>query len=412
MDFDPSTLNFGATQQLNHRVESTHIAVLERQARQTVRGEHTEVAHHLQANVEQHHLQRRVARLQQMQQAIAAEASAQRLMQALALVKTLYTADDAPTDLSSISLLQPILQGLPPKWAALKAQAKTSPVLAVDYQRIEKLKQAHARLATAERAALFKLLHAVYKAIDALYGSQQQLPTSVKSSSAQDLRLRSQLHRASSEHEKQRLRAEIAQLQNAQQQDGHAQCVRALAQSQQFMQALSSLAETPRPRILQHLSKLTQQWESNRLPASAYPMVPELLQLAARQLARIGVPDAEAFIQTQHLVAQNRVLSLSAEHPLFGPLKAWQEAFAEALTRLLVSQQAAQASQALSLAREQCQRLQAQLTQWPEHHAEIQALEQTVLSLDPTTDAAYPEARMALLQHYSQILLNLPKIGE
>ncbi len=410
MDFDPSSLNFGAAQKLPPRAESSHIAVLERQARQAEHRDTPPVAHQLRAQVEQHQLQRRVARLQQMQQAIASEASAHRLMQALALVKTLYTAEDAPTDLASISLLQPILQGLQPKWAALKAQAQSAPVLAVDYQRLDKLKQPHTRLHTAERSALFKLLHTVYKAIEALYGSQPQR-AEVKSLSAQDLGLRSQLHRASSEREKQRLQAEIAELQTAQQRDYHAQCVHALRQCQMHMAQVASFAETPRPRLLQQLAKLAHQWENNKCPEAAYPLVPELLQGAGRQLARIGVADADAFIQTHNLGVQERLQGLGSEHALFTLLQTWQGTFAEALTRLLVSQHAAQASQALSLARTQSQQLQAQLEKWPAHHADIQALEHRFLTLDPTSGAA-AEIRTALLQHYGQVLLNLPKIGE
>ena len=409
MNFDPSTLNFGATHKLNPRAEASHIAVLERQAQQVARSAPTTVAQQLKSNVAQHHLQRRIARLQQMQQAIAEDASAQRLMQALAFVKTLYTDADAPTDLAFISLLQPILQGLQPKWAALKTQANVSPVLPVDYQRLEKLKQPHAQMSTAERSALFKLLHRVYRAIDGL--SASETPASdLKPANTQDLVLRSQLHRASSDREKQRLRAEIAQLENLQQRAYHTQCLRDLEQCQQMMQALSSFGETPRPRVLQHLSKLTQQWQNNRFAEAAYPMVPELLQLAARQLARIGVPDAAGFIQAQNAEVLHRLQSLGVEHALFAPLQAWQGTFAETLSRLLTHQEDLQAAQAFALARDASQKLHAQLEQWPEQRAEIQALEQRLR--EPAAGSTYAEAKAALLQGYGQILLNLPKIGE
>lgn len=407
MDFDPNAMNFGAAQQLAPRAEASHVAVLTRQTQRASRAlqqgssqapaqatAQVQVVKRLEANLKQHQRQARVERLKQMQQALATQSNAQRLMQALALVKKVYTAEDAPSDLASMSVLQPILQGLLPKWKQLKAEQSFT-VTAGDYQALQKLKQPHTVLSTAERAALFNLLNAVYKAIDVAGSSQ----VPVAATPARLMALKSQLLRATSETEKQRLQAEIQHIETARQRDYHQQCLRAL---QQHREQMPEMLKYPTARLLQQLTHLEKQWQTNRYAEAHHPAVPTLLQVSSRQLARLGVADAKDFIASQQTVIQQHLQALHTAEVL-RQLQSWRQGF-EAILQSL--QDAAEARR-LQAAQKELHQLQAHAAQWPSRLKEIKALEQQYVAA-PAEEKA--ELRHKLLQDYSQLLSKLPPI--
>ncbi len=394
MEFDPNAMNFGAAQKLSPRAEPGHVAVLTRQTKRASQASNQgQVVKRLEANLQQHQRQARVERLKQMQQALATQSNGQRLMQALALVKKIYTADDVPSDLATMRLLQPILQGLLPKWKQLKAETSFS-IAPEDYQVLQKLKQPHAVLATAERAALFNLLSAVYKSIDA---EAPRAP--VAATPARLMALKSQWLRATSDTEKQRLHAEIQQIEIARQRDYHAQCMQVLHQHQLKM---PEMLQYPAARLLQQLTQLEQQWQKNRYSEAHHPAVPTLLQLSSRQLARLGVADARDFIQSQQKSVQQQLQTLPTAE-LKTLLKQWLQCF----DGLLHSFQEAAEARRLEAIKKELNTLQARSAQWPTHLPEIKALEQQFLAA-ATEDKA--ELRKQLLQHYSQLLSTLPPI--
>ena len=394
MDFDPNAMNFGAAQKLSPQAEPGHVALLTRQAQRVPqKPEQGQVVKRLEANLQQHQRQARIERLKQMQQALATQSNGQRLMQALALVKKIYTADDAPSDLATMSLLQPILQGLLPKWKQLKAEKPFS-IAPGDYQALQKLKQPHAVLVTAERAALFNLLSLVYKAVDA---EAPRAP--VAATPARLMALKSQYLRATSATEKQRLQAEIQDIEIARQRDYHAQCMRVLQQHQLKM---PEMLKSPAARLLPQLAQLEQQWQTNRYSEAHHPVVPTLLQLSSRQLARLGVADARDFIQLQQKAVQQQLQALPAAE-LKTLLQQWCHGFAS----LLQAFQEAAEVRRLEAARKELNALHAHSAQWSTHLTEIKALEQQFLA---AATEKKTELRHLLLQHYSQLLSTLPPI--
>lgn len=408
MEFDPNSMNFGAAQTLSRRAEPAHIELLSRQAEQSpqTKPEHIQVVKKLKDKVVQHEKQARTERLKQMQQALTTEVTPHRLMQALALVRKIYSEDHAPSDLATMSLLQPILQGLLPKWKSLKTGDTDSPITPQDYQLIQKLRQPHATLPTPERAVLYKLLHMVYQAMENQTDDSVFAPP-VAAAPPNLMALKSRLLRATSDVEKQRLQNDIQRVENAKKQDYHQQCLKALEHHQTQLKAIESLQKTPRPHLLQALSKLEQQWDKNRAPAAQHPRVPTVIQLASRQLARLGIADAETFIKEQRQKMQHEIQNLTTEEVL-SVLQSWHTHFDEALTRFQEQATALVRTKALSKARANLHILKSKLDQWPTQLEEVKSLENKLLELKDDQQRA--DVRNQLFKRYSDILSALPVI--
>lgn len=365
------------------------------------------------------------------------------LLAALEALQTAYTGEQVPKDLGTMGVLYPLLKCQAYKWDGLqKVEPFEIPAAEVNY--LLKLRQLKGGLGPIERAALTQLIQLInqhlqaYFSVDlspanaSLAASEAQpipeahfeQPFDPLAANRQILQLRAKLQRTFSAPEKQTLQAELTRL--TEQMQAHFQ-----ARQLQALQKQREECRTDQTRFAE--GKLTaasfESWRKLRLTtlqglarlfshgagpsaaaAAAEPVGVRLLASFRAQLARLGLPDATGWIQAEG--EQNQTLLRAAglegfEPVLLAALTDWQRDFADLLRAALQDLQRLGQSLKQSRFQTQLQALEKTQTHWKNQQAQIRSLEsQYLAAADP---AEQHPLKLALLQAYAEMLMQLPE---
>lgn len=368
----------------------------------------------------------------------ASDDCAQTLMKALAVLQQSYRAEYAPKDLSTMSVLHPLLKCQALKWDQLKAQ-ELPEIPAPEAGYLQKLRQLKGSLGALERAILYQLILAINAAISAHLSAADAVapipgagasapPEPIESSPAalaapapvmadfdplkasrEIMQLRAKLQRTYSASEKQALQQELTRLTQAQQ--GYFQQRQSQALTKGCQDFEADLRRLSQPERLTHAS--LEQWRKLRLTGlqgllrlfsqPAEPLALACFESAMRQLARLGMPDAREQHQRE---SQNLLPTLTQAT---ADLKHWQKAFDALFDQALLTwatlglrQQAAEMEKKLG----QLAKIQQD---WQDRQGQLQALESAYLQADLSERQAL---KQTLLQAYAEMLAQLPPLNE
>lgn len=356
----------------------------------------------------------------------------EQLLTILEKLQACYRAEHVPKDLTTMSVLHPLLRCQALKWDQLKVgQPAAAPGPEAVY--LHKLRQLKGGLGAVERAALFQLIVALNQQWVLLAPeTEEQAPARQPEQPAQlaskpetlsavalpadfdplrasrlSLQLRAKLQRTYSAPEKQEIQAQLQQIE-AQQQSFFAQRrAQALGkQAQEFEHeklrfeqgkySSSSFENWRKLRLtgLQNISRLFGQGGPPAAVATAY------FESAQAQVARLGLDDAVSWIAA----AQARLSPPDAESELTQLLQAWRQSFESLI------QAALQEVQRLALQLQQLQ-YSKQLEQLEELKADWQKQLERLKQLEADYLAAPEQSRQhELLQAYAELLASLPEI--
>lgn len=368
----------------------------------------------------------------------AAPAYTQGLMQAIASLKACFADHDAPTDLDTMTILFPLLKCQELKWDALKSGlAIETP--APEAKLLQKWRCLKGSLSAIEKASVYQiilglnalcqrrplttkppvLVHAQTAAEPPQSQSSEPVlveialaelaPFDPITSGRQILQWRAKMQRSCSAAEKEVLQAQLNALLRQQSAYYVTRREQSLQQHQhKYAQVCQELQQPLTTAQIQQLrQQLVKQLEHlQRLFAQDKTQLngPEIFVSAIRQLARLGLSDAEQVLAHEHQQQTKWVQSFAAQQQT--GLKAWQDSYQRLLKALEVAlsklNQRSQQTQAAALA-SQIQLAQAQFKQ------QSQALAQWEHDWLQATDPAQQNAlRQKMLQAYAQLILELP----
>jgi len=365
------------------------------------------------------------------------------VLQALAALQACYAEDNRPKDLASMGVLYPLLKCQAYKWDALNAQKQVE-IPAPEAGYLQKLRQLKGGLGPVERAALLQLVLAVNQqwamlsfeteadsalesaeVVSVAEAASATQPTETASvaepASALDdfdplqasrlsMQLRAKLQRTFSPEEKASIQAELATLAGKQTAYFGLRQVQALQkqtldlQSDQtrFLQAklTSSQFETWRKLRLSTLQSLARLFSQG----AEEPAVVAALTSAQAQAARLGLADAQSWIQSERQKRQG--LPAGANAGLVQAFGAWQAAWDGLIDAALTDLQRLGHQLKQIAHQKQLQRLEQVQRDWQAQTAQINALEVDYLACsDPLAQAPL---KQALLQAYAELLAQLP----
>ena len=369
------------------------------------------------------------------------------LLRAIAQVKSCYGSDHAPKDLETMGVLFPLLKCQEYKWEALKARQQVTPP-PPEAGLLKKWRSLNSPSVSAvEKATLYQIvmgLNALCERCPADVPANTQAapeapaqqpvqqaspdtpprPAPVETATEPEepeepfdpmtsgrrlLQLRARIQRACSEREKEGLQKQLQSL--LQQQSAYyAQRRQAVLKEAQTRYALliEHCQKSPRPaQVQQWRQQLVKQLEYlQRLYGQdkAQSRGPDLFAAAIRQLARLGMDDAQQ-IQAQEQAKIEAIFADFSE-PECGRLKQWNtlyqkllDAFSQTLKQLVFTQRVALAKELLkeiSAAQDQLQVQQDQIRTW----------EQELASEADAGRCA--ELRQKLLSAYAELIVELP----
>lgn len=372
------------------------------------------------------------------------------VLQALAALQACYAEDNRPKDLASMGVLYPLLKCQAYKWDALKAQKQVE-IPAPEAGYLQKLRQLKGGLGPVERAALLQLVLAINQQWGSFMRSfmrsdlpEQESSTTVAEQASElapelandtavsvgeavsaptsladfdpvqtsrlSMQLRAKLQRTFSPEEKASIQAELATLADKQTAYFALRQVQALQkqtldlQSDQtrFLQAklaASSFESWRKMRLttLQSLARLFSQ-------GAEEPALVAALNSAQAQAARLGLADAQSWIQSER--QRRGALPARADAGLVQAFGAWQTAWDGLIDAALADLQRMGHQLKLLTHQKQLQRLEQVQRNWQAQAAQIKALEANYLACaDPL---AQIQIKQALLQAYAELLAQLP----
>ncbi len=414
-------------------------------ARQTPAPANTQVSQNLKQQVQVNASDARAERLkpwiiQIKKPAADPEILRDRLLDCLTAIQACYTGAQLPNDLTTMSILHPLLKCQAYKWDALMAGKSVTPP-EPEAQYLQKLRQLKSGLGLVERAALMQLIltlnaqlpalgspetseataqsaaqsavqPAVQKPAQAaatqtapppaeLVADADETPFDPIQASRLSLQLRAKLQRTHSAQEKAALQVELQHIERRQQAFFKARQAQALEkQIQEFKLDQTRFAqpgysvrsfENWRKLRLTGLQTLARVFSQGTKDAAAI----SCLESAQAQLARLGLTDAENWIRAE----QQR---LQPHLPV--DLQAWFVSFSDLTQHALkiskhLAHQLRQAEQQRHL-----QSLNQQKSEFKAQLNKLQALESAYLEASPDS-----KQRQDLLQAYAELLATLPK---
>lgn len=352
------------------------------------------------------------------------------LMQAIETLKACFAGEAAPSDLETMGLLFPLLKCQDHKWERLKAGQAPEPP-APEAKLLQKWRTAKSSLGAVEKATVYQIVEGLNvlgarlksvpleSAAEATATAPEDPATALQQPETEPfdpmtcgrrlLQLRAKLQRSCAESEKQTLQAQLNAL--LQQQNAYYAERRAdsLVQHQKKYAQLGQQLSTPQTAAqvqqlrqalipqLEHLQRLFAQDKQQ-------PQGPEIFVSASRQLARLGLSDAEQV--RAHEQAQQARWIQSFNGPQQTALTSWQTSYQQLLTAfeqtLLHLGQRTQHAQAAALS--------AQIDAAQAHfQGQCQALTALEHSWQQAEDPAQRSAlRQQILLAYAQLILDLP----
>lgn len=376
----------------------------------------------------------------------ASESYREQVLKSIAIMKSCYSGEEAPKDIESMQILQPLLKCQYVKWQALKENKAALPPPPED-KILKKLRQQAGSLSPVERAALFQLVLMINKLLPFFKaeneGSKDTKVTecappthsdaAVKTTSATKIQtteieqtdfdplqasrlimqMRSKLQRTCSPEEKASLQEKLEQLLQQQSLHRQQQQIQALIRNQKSLvmrsQNLKIKAESPRALMAKIKSAQQKSAQDCQFLYKQIKEATPLWEAALRQLARVGLRDAHEVLEREQATGQVWLNQAQLSEENKKPITQWWLSFIEHI-KLLQQLSLEMSEQASLLASEKLlAEMQASKEAWQKQRDKIKQLEQAYLKTEDPIQRN--QIQKQLWQKYAECLLELPRVN-